>query len=184
MTLKVVSLFVCLVMVSVAWQNDYDRDIWFACPTGKSVTRIKSKHHNWFEDRLWEYSCGNRGELGKCQWFYNVNQYDGVLLFKCPNFGRIVATKSYHNNYYEDRRFSFQCCTPKKVKATECRFTNFVNVYDGYMDYTVPNNKFLRGAYSVHKNFIEDRIWKFEICDLDTKHNNNCKDKNKEVTHG
>ncbi|XP_050415934.1 hemagglutinin/amebocyte aggregation factor [Patella vulgata] len=113
MILKVVSLFACLIMVSMAWQNDYDRNLEFVCPTGQSISRIQSKHHNHYEDRVWQFSCSNKGRLGHCKWFYNVNEYDGVLFFQCPNFGHIVATRSHHDNHREDRRFSFKCCAPK-----------------------------------------------------------------------
>ncbi|KAK6172438.1 hypothetical protein SNE40_016086 [Patella caerulea] len=163
---EVVSLFACIIVVSMAWQNDYNRNLEFICPTGQSITRIQSKHDDHHEDRLWHFSCSNRGNLGQCRWFYNLNEFDGQLFFQCPNLGHIVATRSYHNNYHEDRRFSFQCCTPQTGIRTECRFTSFVNHLDGRMDYNVPTDKYLRGAYSEHRSHEEDRIWRFEECNL------------------
>jgi len=45
-----------------------------------------------------------------------------------------------------------------KVGSTK---TNWVNGYDGRMDWWITSNKMVTGFYSIHDNRYEDRIWKF-----------------------
>ena len=40
----------------------------------------------------------------------NVNDFDQLLEFQCPNEGFITGINSFHNNDKEDRRFKFKCC--------------------------------------------------------------------------
>lgn len=44
-----------------------------------------------------------------------VNEMDKPLVFQCPRGGIIDGIESYHDNYFEDRKFRFRCCdVPRK----------------------------------------------------------------------
>ena len=94
------------------------------------------------------------------------NNYDGVLNKTCPSGNGFFRVQSIHNNYYEDRRWSWECRpfgeTP--IEKPNCLTSEYVNSYDGPMNFQCEENEYLAGVYSVHKNYYEDRIWKFTCC--------------------
>merc|ERR1712212_1394394 len=47
-----------------------------------------------------------------------------------------------------------------------CQITGYVNNWDAYMNYVVPNGYVMSGAFSHHDNGKEDRLWKFIVCKL------------------
>jgi len=51
--------------------------------------------------------------------------------------------------------------TTLKAYRVDSRMTNWVNQYDGRIDWFIDNNEMVTGFYSVHDNKREDRIWKF-----------------------
>lgn len=73
---------------------------------------------------------------------------------------------SYHSNYHEDRRFMLQCCKVANKVTKNCYYTGFVNGWDLPMNYDVPAGRAIKGVYSVHDNYKEDRRWQFIVCDL------------------
>lgn len=74
--------------------------------------------------------------------------------------------ESYHDNYYEDRRFKLQCCRVAYKTTKNCYNTEFVNDWDSPMNFNVPPGRVIKGVYSVHDNSKEDRRWKINLCDL------------------
>ncbi len=52
------------------------------------------------------------------------------------------------------------------IVRTNCFWTGYVNVMDGPMDYTCPNNGFIAGMQSYHNNNTEDRQYQFYCCQL------------------
>ena len=54
-----------------AWLNDWDDPVNFQCPSGQSMSRIKSEHNNDKEDRRWNLYCSRvpvPGSLSNCGW--------------------------------------------------------------------------------------------------------------------
>ncbi|XP_028401918.1 hemagglutinin/amebocyte aggregation factor-like [Dendronephthya gigantea] len=134
---------------------------------GKSISGITSFHSNHHEDRSWSFQCRhNRKITPSCVWSGWVNSYDNELLFQCPYKGVISGVHSKHNNHHEDRLFDFLCCSTKAKWLSNCRWTGYVNTWDGSMNYVVPWNYVLVGAKSHHNNRREDRIWQYRVCEL------------------
>ncbi|KAL8561477.1 hypothetical protein ACOMHN_011159 [Nucella lapillus] len=130
-----------------AWVNHYDQPVHFQCPDDQFLSHVSSMHDNQREDRL-----------------------DRPVTFKCPKKGFITGMASLHNNRAEDRQFQFRCCEAEGTVVTSCYFTGWANDWDGRMDFTVPDDKILRGMISYHDNRREDRRFQFEICDFDKQY--------------
>jgi len=171
------SLFVvCAVIASArgGWQNGWDEDHKLVCKHDHEASRIISEHDNWNEDRKWEWSCRKTPLLSgfiACKWHNNVNSLDETLNFKCPNHGVITGTKSYHNDFWQDRVFSYECCrgTPTNAKScttVDCSTSGYINSWDARMDYSVPAHKHLVGMYSEENSYRQDRIWKVKTCSM------------------
>ncbi|XP_041376727.1 dermatopontin-like [Gigantopelta aegis] len=164
--LACVAVFVCIVGSVHCWENWWDRPFQFSCPSGESLRRINSQHSNRYEDRLWKFDCIHTGAKAACVWSGYVNGFDDPLLFQCANNGVITGIGSYHSNPTEDRRFKFRCCSIPGKTLKNCRFsTSYHNTFDNDLNYYIPSNKVLKGAFSYHSNRHEDRRWKFEVCD-------------------
>lgn len=95
-----------------------------------------------------------------------MNEFDLLLAYTCPEGSVVTGIESYHNNFYEDRRFKFQCCELDEAEFNECYMSEFTNKYDEKFAYTVPAGYVIRGAYSAHKDVVEDRMWKLYLCKL------------------
>uniref|UniRef100_A0A673GB32 Uncharacterized protein n=1 Tax=Sinocyclocheilus rhinocerous TaxID=307959 RepID=A0A673GB32_9TELE len=113
------------------------------------------------EDRRWEFGCqATFGQSAECYWTNYVNDFDQALLFECPAEHVMTGTSSYHNDYFEDRRWRFYCCRSPCV-TKDCHWTSYVNSFDEYFTWTVPSRNILVGAQSYHQNH-ED--WRFYCC--------------------
>ncbi|KAK7474466.1 hypothetical protein BaRGS_00034288 [Batillaria attramentaria] len=95
------------------------------------------------------------------------NNYDGELNVTCPASKTITAIKSWHSNYYEDRQWQFRCSyTPGLRPLSNCRWTDYVNSFDGDLNYKCPGSSAIKGWYSVHSSYYEDRRHKFMCCEF------------------
>ncbi|XP_059420440.1 hemagglutinin/amebocyte aggregation factor-like [Carassius carassius] len=147
------------------WENTYDEPLDFKCPSGQSISYIKSQHHNHHEDRMWEFGCKDTFDSTlDCFLSPNVNDFDQKFTFECPPHHIITGMSSYHNNKHEDRRWQFHCCRSNNHCTADCEWTPFVNYFDEYFHWTVPNHNYLVGAESYHENKHEDRRWKYKYC--------------------
>ncbi|CAL1547710.1 unnamed protein product [Lymnaea stagnalis] len=153
-----------------SWMTAFDAHFQFACPAGQSLKHLDSVHDNHHEDRVWNFSCSvppHGVSLSECEWSGYQNNFDELLEFQCPNESVITGIESIHDNRYEDRKWSFQCCNPEGFVTHGCVYTQYVNTYDNMLTYRVPDDYVLRGVDSVHDNRHEDRIFRFDICKLD-----------------
>ncbi|KAL1257200.1 hypothetical protein QQF64_012745, partial [Cirrhinus molitorella] len=149
------------------WKNTYDGPLTFNCPEGQSISSITSEHNNYYEDRIWNFGCQDTNcKTSQRLWTEYVNDFDQVLLFECPVQHVISGMSSYHSNYYEDRRWRFYCCKTPCI-TTNCHWTSYVNNFDEYFHWTVPNQYTLVGVQSYHQNYEEDRRWKYKVCTQD-----------------
>uniref|UniRef100_A0A673FQ98 Hemagglutinin/amebocyte aggregation factor-like n=2 Tax=Sinocyclocheilus rhinocerous TaxID=307959 RepID=A0A673FQ98_9TELE len=135
------------------WENAYDEPLDFKCPSGQSISYIKSQHHNHHEDRMWEFGCKDTFDSGSdCFLSPNVNDFDQKFTFECPPHHIITGMSSYHNNKHEDRWWQFYCCRSNDHCTADCEWTTYVNCFDEYFHWTVPNHNYLVGAESYHEN--------------------------------
>ena len=44
---------------AIIYQNDWDEPLLFSCSGHQSISRIRSVHHNHYEDRKWRLDCRN-----------------------------------------------------------------------------------------------------------------------------
>ncbi|XP_005099799.1 hemagglutinin/amebocyte aggregation factor [Aplysia californica] len=156
---------------TLTWMTDYNLNFHFDCnSTEKSLTTLTSIHDNHHEDRVWNVSCSKMNqtvELTQCEWSVATNDPDGLMEYQCPNNDVITGLSSEWHQRQHDRVFRFRCCKPGLLVTHSCVYTDYINNYDGPLNYTVPDNWYLRGVLSVHSNRHEDRIFRFDICKLD-----------------
>ncbi|XP_059159174.1 dermatopontin-like [Physella acuta] len=146
--------------------NEWDQPFDFKCPLGQAISYVSSVHNNHYEDRRWEFHCRSVGSTGACEDSGYVNEFDQQLTYVCPLNKAITGVASYHDNHYEDRRFRFQCCSVNDRNLTGCYITGDVNTWDGKLTLFVPDGKVVNGAFSTHNNYYEDRLWRFNICNI------------------
>lgn len=151
-----------------AWFNAWDGVLNFVCPVrnGKhgSISRMQSVHDNGREDRLWNLECRyDIPTTGSCSWSGFVNGYDGLMNYGCPSNGYMAGAWSQHSNHHEDRIWRFLCC-PLPLGRSNCRWSCYLNEWDGYMNHYVESGKIIHAAYSHHDNHREDRRWKVLEC--------------------
>jgi len=152
------------------WVNNWDNKLNFQCPDGEHIYRMKSYHDNGKEDRRWEFFCrkGYVGTDSECSWSGEVNNWDKVLDYTCPNNGIVTGLESRHDNGKEDRRWKVRCCKLAVKKGTSCYTTGYINDWDRQMDHRVNAGQAIVGLYSHHDNGKEDRKWKLKVCSFTT----------------
>ncbi|KAM8974368.1 hemagglutinin/amebocyte aggregation factor-like isoform 1-T1 [Pelodytes ibericus] len=148
------------------WVNGYDQPLYFQCPNHQSISLILSQHDNNKEDRIWDFSCKNTfSRAGNCAWSGYVNNLDQELDYTCP-FGSVLGgMESYHDNSKEDRRWKYLCCQGEVPVTRNCKWSGYVNEFDGYLRWDAPTNQYLVGARSYHDNGKEDRRWSYQSCE-------------------
>merc|ERR1712055_1160851 len=149
-------------------ETNYDQPWDRYCPDNNVVFQLKSHHHNHYEDRQWKVFCHSGYNLvtGTTSVTGYVNNWDDHLIFNCqPNYAA-TGLSSYHDNHREDRRWRFRCT--KLVKEMKnCKWSNYINGWDGKLDWSLPNkNNIINGFHSLHDNHKEDRIWKVYSCEI------------------
>ncbi|XP_078509571.1 hemagglutinin/amebocyte aggregation factor-like [Lissotriton helveticus] len=151
--------------LSPRWQNGYDQPLLFTCPGQDSISSIISQHHNTNEDRVWDFTCKYTfSGSTSCHWSPYVNNFDEEFTYTCP-FGSVISGfDSYHDNRPQDRRWKVYCCIQKSDMTSDCQWTNYVNDFDAYFNWQVPNGRYLVGVSSYHSNNREDRRWKYQHC--------------------
>ncbi|KAM4676748.1 hemagglutinin/amebocyte aggregation factor-like isoform 1-T1 [Discoglossus pictus] len=147
------------------WVNSFDEELHYVCPVSESINSIISQHNNWYEDRVWDFTCKPTfSKRPSCYWTNYINCMDEQFSFTCP-FGSVISgLQSYHNNRQEDRRWKFYCCAASEVYTKYCYWTHYVNNFDAYMHWQVPRDNYLVGISSYHDDYTEDRRFKFQYC--------------------
>ena len=145
--------------------NGWDGKLDYSVKKGYVFTGLASKHHNRREDRRFRihYSRLNGIQCKDLGWSHFVNNWDGVMNYKCRPNSAMVGLRSWHSNRREDRRYQVRCCDLSNGgKYTIASYmTGYVNAYDGEMNRRCGGNDVLVGLYSHHNNRREDRRFKF-----------------------
>jgi len=149
------------------WVNLYDGIMSWSAGSDRMVTGMISIHNNHREDRVWKFYHGSAsGVQCRSHYWTSYNDWDGTLNVRCSANYAISGFQSHHDNHREDRRWRIQCCKVANVHLRDVGLTNWVNDYDGKLDYKCGSNEVLTGLYSVHNNHREDRVWKFRCARL------------------
>jgi len=128
-----ITLALALLGCALAWQNSWDREHKLECSGGQYIYRIRSMHHNHYEDRVWSAYCTRVGGIKadkSCRWTGYVNGWDAVLSFTCGAGQVMTGMNSRHDNGREDRIFRFKCCSvyaerkacPNGRYGADCQF--------------------------------------------------------------
>jgi len=106
-----------------------------------------------------------------------TSSYDAPLFYECSdtllcasenNSKAITSIYSVHDNSREDRIWTFGC-TDLPGGPSTCEWTDYLNDWDGEINYTAPDRYFISGFASYHSNDREDRRWKVKICKQEQK---------------
>ncbi|KAI8496084.1 hypothetical protein Bbelb_259250 [Branchiostoma belcheri] len=93
-------------------------------------------------------------------------RYSGATVWNslpphCPPGQAISVVKSRHCNTAEDRVWEFLCkVVPNLGDFTSHYWSEWVNEFDGVMNYVCPSGRVVTGFNSEHSNTHEDRRWK------------------------
>ncbi|XP_078524317.1 hemagglutinin/amebocyte aggregation factor-like isoform X1 [Lissotriton helveticus] len=152
-------------ILSPRWVNEYDKQLIFTCPVQESIDTVISDHHGMHKDRVWDFTCKKTfSATPSCQWSPYVNEFDKELTYSCPFGSAVSGFDSYHENWYEDRRWKIYCCSENSNIDHDCQWTDYVNDFAAYMRWQVPTGRYIVGVSSYHENHKEDRRWKYQHC--------------------
>ena len=172
-TVKLLGLLVCLSVAYTApgneaydnnefadmqFQNNYDGVLHVNCNPRDGMYRVASVHSNHHEDRIWSWECRRvirSHDTPRCGQTGYVNQYDDPMFFTCGANQYIAGVYSEHDNYREDRRWKFTCCSAPNHYTRSCRLTGFVNDYDSPIHFIAGPDEVMTGVFSIHDNHRE-----------------------------
>ena len=139
-------------MAKLMYKNQWDGPLSQQCPKGQGFYRVRSKHDNGREDRLWEFYCRNVIESGTpmCTTTSYINNFRQHISFMCGPNKYMAGVKSYHDNSKEDRRWQFTCCSAPKYITSKCRMTDYVNKLDQPMDFSASAGEVFTGVVSYY----------------------------------
>ncbi len=157
--------------------NNWDQMVNFICPADKVLCGETSFHWNNTEDRRHNFQCcdikvdNNIVRRKSCSWSGQVNYYDALINYTCPNNTLKAGHFSVHDNGTEDRLYEFYCCeygsASQKILTENCQVLPngaWANNWDQPVNFTCPANKVRTGEISVHNNTTEDRLYRFKCC--------------------
>ncbi|GFS25520.1 hemagglutinin/amebocyte aggregation factor [Elysia marginata] len=144
------------------WLHSYRRYLNYTCPPGEVFSRLESEHHDSkdVQDRKWHAECAtpDAGAATNCAWsgLGYVNDYDGIMLYQCPDNSVLSGMASVYSKYYLDRRYKFYCCGVSDTVAHSCYYTGYQNDFNNMMDFKVPTGWIIKGVFSHHSNHVHE----------------------------
>jgi len=146
------------------YENNWDQGLKFEAGANRMITGMHSVHNNWHNDRRFGfYTKAAKGFYCNPEgWTSYVNEFDKKFTFECPNDKLISGIYSVHDNYYDDRRFKFQCCRLSMQVATRAdAWSGYKNAMDKGLDFQCDQSRALKGVSSQHANWHNDRQFAF-----------------------
>ena len=117
---------------------------------------VKSFYDVNIVDRDLDFSCKNlNAALYPCHLTNYVNDWEQPVIFQCPANYVAAGVDSYFSSYAGDRRWRFYCCRADGYHTRNCALTDYINDWNGLMDYQAPDGKFFVGFYSYYDNSKE-----------------------------
>ena len=94
-----------------------------------------------------------------------ITNYDEEWERGCGGNAALSRAQSHWSSTTNDRQWTFRC-TPltSNYRMIDCQWTEYVNEWEGIMNYNCPNDGLLRTVQSIHDNTKEDRRFRFECC--------------------
>jgi len=143
--------------------NDLNEEFNFQADNDEMITGIQSYHISSHEDRVWTFFSGGATGVScsRKSWTSWKNDWDGPLNFECGSNQVLAGIGSKHDNHREDRRWKFCCCdVSNNVRTVSARWTEYLNWWDGSIQFKCGVSEALSGLHSYHDNKHEDRRWK------------------------
>ena len=85
------------------FENEFDQELSYVCPTNYVLTGLYSTHNNHREDRRWKFQCCKSG-LGfntDCTTTGYLNNFDEFFAYSVGSGRVFVGMHSYHSNRHE-----------------------------------------------------------------------------------
>jgi len=143
--------------------NSYDQEVNWVGGNGYVMTGIHSKHHNSYEDRLWDFQSSSMLTSTTPVLSDWVNNWDGEFTWG-DDSKVFVGMYSVHDNHKEDRRFKFYQ-SAHGSSATGCYWTGETG-WDAEWTLAANQGSAITGLWSRHDNHKEDRIFKLRFCQI------------------
>jgi hypothetical protein len=143
--------------------NGYDQEVNWVGANGYVMTGIHSKHHNSYEDRLWDFQSSSMLTSTTPVLSDWVNNWDGEFTWG-DDSKVFVGMYSVHDNHKEDRRFKFYQ-SAHGSSATGCYWTGETG-WDAEWTLAANAGSAITGLWSRHDNHKEDRIFKLRFCQI------------------
>merc|ERR1712154_290413 len=96
-----------------------------------------------------------------------MTSMDAVINFTCPDAHVFSHWDSHWEDYYGDREWNMNCSnslSQYEVELADCTWSDYIDQWQGYMEYACPEDGVVTGVYSEHDNSKEDRRWKLRCC--------------------
>ncbi|CAL1531929.1 unnamed protein product, partial [Lymnaea stagnalis] len=92
--------------------NEFDKPLTYTCPGNGVLAGVESYNDNYYEDRRFKFTCCDVSLRvpTECRTTDYINEFDGQMTLLVPEGEAIKSVYSWHDNYYEDRRWKVQLC--------------------------------------------------------------------------
>ena len=118
-----------------------------------SIAHVRAKNHT--SSFGFSAIVGKHSDIAVVQY---SNKYDGVLDFTCPPGHAVYYVNSVHNDYYDDRVWTFLCRKTVRIGyPVTCEWKEADSWdWDAKLRFRCPWNQYLGGLYSRHEDKYED----------------------------
>jgi lipoyltransferase 1 len=152
------------------YTNEYD-GVHSGYLPGYFLSGLYSVHSNSKDDRRfkWLYCTPDGGYVATQE--LDVTEYDKEWTRTCASHAHAAIYRAYstHSNSREDRAWTFSCGTlAGEYQLANCGWTGWLNNWDGVIDLHCPDDGVIRGIKSKHDNSREDRLYRFDCCQVYT----------------
>jgi len=144
------------------WINNWDQPLNYVRGVGTTyyLSGLKGVHSNWYEDRRFQVINTRIGNtVDHVHQTKEVNGWDAEFAYSCPSNYVITGLKSYHSNWYEDRRWSITCGRFKNMNVQASAWPGYQTKWDAEWGIGCGHNPMI-GIGGKHSNWYEDRVFR------------------------
>lgn len=102
------------------------------------------------------------------------NDYQKDLKVQCSDRQALYQVKSEFSKDKNDRRWQWNCRATTDVSHKDCKWSSYINDWDGPMMQQCGANRFLAGMESYFSGSKRDRRWKMRCCEADNHYTQDC----------
>ncbi|RUS82396.1 hypothetical protein EGW08_009848 [Elysia chlorotica] len=153
-----------------SYVNNWQGPFQFRCPSNQVLSSFYSIFSGAFLDRRWMFACRPAPLSARpttCQWSETVSSR--VMSHVCAENQVLVGVRGEYDTQTNDRGLRFECCEDADFTVSACQWTDYRNVWEGVLDYTVPASMVVVGTSSLYSEQLEDRRHRFRICSYERR---------------